>query len=187
MKIRQLLLILQEKYDIHHFFLTETTAKVVKVNIRIQKIVQSSLDVCHSSFDRKLSCSAHTANPTCAQSFDLHSLQNGIPSKISTITCFFKILSCIDTTILLISCLNCFIVIGIAAEFFSFIPSQRVKALMPSSTLLFLTMVASTLSEAFRLVLKMSEKPAPFDSSSRRLLNMKSDYSNLCLYQHQTK
>jgi hypothetical protein len=43
------------------------------------------------------------------------------------------------------------------------------------------------LSEAFRLVLKMSEKPAPFDSSSRRLLNMKSDYSNLCLYQHQTK
>jgi hypothetical protein len=38
------------------------------------------------------------------------------------------------------------------------------------------------LSEAFRLVPKISEEPAPFDSSSRRLLNMKSDYSILCLY-----
>ncbi len=181
MKIRQLPRILQEKYDIHYFFLTATTAKVIKVYIRIQKIVQSSFDVCHSSFDRKFSCSAHTANPTCAQSFDLHSLQNGTPSTISTIMCFCKILSCNDTTTLLIPCVNCFIVIGIDAEF-SFTPSQRVKALMPSSTLLFLTTVASTLSEAFRLVPKISEEPAPFDSSSRRLLNMKSDYSNLWLY-----
>jgi hypothetical protein len=141
------------------------------------------LDIYHSSFDRKFSCSAQTANPICAQSFDLQPLQNGIPSTMPTCISFCKILSRNDTTtLLLMPDLNCFIVIGIAAEFFPFTPSQRVKALIPSSTVLFLTMVASTLSEAFRLVPKISEEPASFDSSSRRLLNMKSDYSILCLY-----
>ncbi len=181
MKIRQLPPILQEKHEIHYYFRTATITKVVKVYIRIQKLAQSSFDVCHSSFDRKFSCSAHTANPTCAQSFDLHSLQNGTPSTISTIMSFCKILSCNDTTTLLIRRVNCLSVIGIDAGF-SFSPNQRVKALMPSSTLLFLTMVASTLSEAFRLVPKISEEPALFDRPLRRLSNMKSDYSILWLY-----
>jgi NMD protein affecting ribosome stability and mRNA decay len=69
-------------------------------------------------------------------------------------------------------------VIGIFARF-SFSPSQRVNALIPSSTVLFLTTVASTLPEAFRLVSKISEELAPFDGSARRLSNMKLDYSNL--------
>jgi hypothetical protein len=71
--------------------------------------------------------------------------------------------------------------IGIDVEFFPSSPSQRVNALTPSSTVLFLTMVASTLLGAFRLVPKKSEEPAaPFEGSSRRLSNMKSDFSNLC-------
>src|SRR3712207_4081110 len=123
-------------------------------------------------------CSAQTANPTCAQSFDLHSLQNGIPSTISTLTCFRNVLSCSDTTTLLIPLVKCLIMIGIAAKF-SFSASQRAKALIPSSNVLFLITAASTLSEAFRLVLKISEELDPFDDSPRRLSNMKLDYSNL--------
>lgn len=168
----------------HTIFLSDS--KVVKGCQSIHRYrvdrPKTPFNIYYSSFDREFSCSAQTANPICAQSFDLQPLQNGIPSTMPTCISFCKILSRNDTTLLLMPDLNCFIVIGIVAEFFLFSPSQRVKALIPSSTVLFLTMVASTLSEAFRLVPKISEEPDPFDSSSRRLLNMKSDYSILCLY-----
>jgi hypothetical protein len=77
MRIRQLLLqILQEKHDMHYFFLTAKTISCQSTCTHSED-TQGSFDViCHSSFDRMFSCSAQTANPTCAQSFDLHSLQN---------------------------------------------------------------------------------------------------------------
>jgi hypothetical protein len=84
MRIRQLLIqILQEMHDMHYFFLTAKTISCQSTCTHSED-TQGSFDViCHSSFDRKFSCSAQTANPTCAQSFDLHSLQNGTPSEIT--------------------------------------------------------------------------------------------------------
>src|SRR5919197_2720508 len=90
--------------------------------------------------------SAHIVKPTCVQSFDLHSLQNGTPSTISTIISLFKILSC-NTTFL--PSVKSFIIIGIARECLSSTLSQRAKAVMPSSTSLFLTIVGITVFEPF--------------------------------------
>jgi hypothetical protein len=59
--------------------------------------------------------------------------------------------------------LNCFIVMGIVPVSFPFTPSQRVKALIPSSTVLFLTTVVSSFSEAFRFVPNVSEDLAVLD------------------------
>ena len=89
----------------------------------------------YSIFDLFVNCSAHIAKPTCAQSFDLHSLQNGIPSTIFTITSFCKILSC--NTTLLPSAIS-FITIGVARDFLSSVLSHKPKVVMPSSRLLFL-------------------------------------------------
>ena len=89
----------------------------------------------YSIFDLFVSCSAHIAKPTCAQSFDLHSLQNGIPSTIFTITSFCKILSC--NTTLLPSAIS-FITIGVARDFLSSVLSHKPKVVTPSSRLLFL-------------------------------------------------
>ena len=89
----------------------------------------------YSIFDLFASCSMHITKPTCAQSFDLHSLQNGIPSTIFTITSFCKILSC--NTALLPSA-NSFITIGIAGDFLSSAFSHKPKVITPSSRVLFL-------------------------------------------------
>jgi hypothetical protein len=90
----------------------------------------------YSIFDRLVSCSMHITKPTCAQSFDLHSLQNGTPSTIFTITFFCNILSC-NTA--LIPSVNSFITIGIVGDFLSSAFSHKPKVVMPSSRLLFLT------------------------------------------------
>lgn len=107
----------------------------------------------YSIFDRFVSCSAHITKPTCAQSFDLHSLQNGIPSTIFTITSFCKILSC--NTALLPSA-NSFITIGIARDFLFSALSHKPKVITPSSRLLFLMR-----NDAFLVFLTLlSDKPA---------------------------
>jgi hypothetical protein len=89
----------------------------------------------YSIFDRIVSCSAHITKPTCAQSFDLHSLQNGIPSTMFTITSFCKRLSC--NTAFLPSA-NSFITIGITRDFLFSALSHKPKVITPSSRLLFL-------------------------------------------------
>ena len=89
----------------------------------------------YSIFDRFVSCSAHITKPTCAQSLDLHSLQNGIPSTMFTITSFCKRLSC--NTAFLPSA-NSFITIGIARDFLFSALSHKPKVITPSSRLLFL-------------------------------------------------
>jgi hypothetical protein len=100
-----------------------------------RRILKNSRVQPYSIFDLFVSCSAHIANPTCAQSFDLHSLQNGIPSTIFTITSFCKILSC-NTTLL--PSANSFIMIGVVRDFLSSELSHRPKVVTPSSRLLFL-------------------------------------------------
>jgi hypothetical protein len=89
----------------------------------------------YSIFDLFVSCSVHIAKPTCAQSFDLHPLQNGIPSTIFTITSFCKILSC-NTTLL--PSVKSFNTIGITGDFLSSAFSHKPKVTTPSSRLLFL-------------------------------------------------
>lgn len=107
----------------------------------------------YSIFDLFVSCSVHITKPTCAQSFDLHSLQNGIPSTIFTITSFCKILSC--NTALLPSA-NSFIIIGIERDFLFSALSHKPKVVTPSSRLLFL--MPNDASLAFLTLL--SDKPA---------------------------
>ncbi len=107
----------------------------------------------YSIFDLFVSCSVHITNPTCAQSFDLHSLQNGIPSTIFTIISFCKILSC--NTALLPSA-NSFIIIGIERDFLFSALSHKPKVVTPSSRLLFL--MPNDASLAFLTLL--SDKPA---------------------------
>ncbi len=99
------------------------------------RILKRSRQHPYSIFDLFVSCSAHIAKPTCAQSFDLHSLQNGIPSTIFTITSFCKILSC--NTTLLPSAIS-FITIGVARDCLSSVLSHKPKVFTPSSRLLFL-------------------------------------------------
>jgi hypothetical protein len=100
-----------------------------------RRILKKSRLQPYSIFGLFVSCSAHIAKPTCAQSFDLHSLQNGIPSTIFTITSFCKILSC-NTTLL--PSANSFIMIGVARDFLSSALSHKPKVVTPSSRLLFL-------------------------------------------------
>src|SRR5687767_4497638 len=101
MKIRPLLLILQERHDIPLLSNSKITEGCQSIHSNRKDSI-GYLNAGHSSLEGIFICSAQTANPTCAQSFDLHSSQNGIPSTIPTSISFFKILSCIDTTILLI-------------------------------------------------------------------------------------
>jgi hypothetical protein len=89
----------------------------------------------YSIFDVFVSCSVHITKPTCAQSFDLHPLQNGIPSTIFTITSFCKILSC-NTTLL--PSVKSFNTIGIRGDFLSSAFSHKPKVVTPSSRVLFL-------------------------------------------------
>ena len=89
---------------------------------------------------------AHIAKPTCAHSFDLQPLQNGIPSIMSTVMSFRKILSC---NITFLSWIKSFITIGIVGTYLSFVFSQRAKAVTPSLTLLFLIMLAITFADLF--------------------------------------
>ena len=122
----------------------------------------------YSILDLFVSCSAHIAKPTCAQSFDLHSLQNGIPSTIFTITSFCRLLSC--NTALLPS-VNSFIIIGIARDFLFSAFSHKPKVATPSSRLLFLIP-----KDAFLVFLTLrSDNPAVSSLSYKapyRLLKM---------------
>src|ERR671925_1511672 len=127
----------------------------------------------YSIFDGLFISSAHIAKPTCAQSFDPQSLQNGTPSTISTIISLFKILSC-NTTFL--PSVKSFIIIGIARECLSSTLSQRAKAVMPSSTSLFLTIVGITALEPFFLLIPDIRAPlTSFGSALCHLLNMDED------------
>ena len=98
-------------------------------------ILKNSCPEPYSILDLFVNCSAHIAKPTCAQSFDLHSLQNGIPSTIFTITSFCRLLSC--KTALLPS-VNSFIITGIVRDFLFSALSHKPKVTTPSSRLLFL-------------------------------------------------
>jgi hypothetical protein len=89
----------------------------------------------YSIFGRFVSCSVHITKPTCAQSFDLHSLQNGIPSTIFTTISFCSILSCNSA---LLPSANSFIIIGIERDFLFSAFSHKPKVATPSSRLLFL-------------------------------------------------
>ena len=88
----------------------------------------------YSIFDLFANCIAHITKPTCAQSFDPHSLQNGIPSTIVTITSFCKRLSC-NTTVLPPA--KSFMMIGISEDFLSSALSHKPNVVTPSSRLLF--------------------------------------------------
>jgi hypothetical protein len=90
-------------------------------------------EFCYSIFDLFANCSAHIAKPTCEQSFEVHSLQNGIPSTMLTVTTFRIILSC-NTTLLPSS--NSFIMIGVSRDLLSSALSHNPNLLTPSSRLL---------------------------------------------------
>lgn len=96
---------------------------------------EDNTTITYSIFDRFVICSVHITKPTCAQSFALHSVQNGIPSTIFTITSFCKILSCNSA---LLPSANSFIIIGIERDFLFSALSHRPKVTTPSSRLLFL-------------------------------------------------